>query len=618
MATAGGLLRRAARLATGNLLLGSIVALHVALLAWSALVHSPTLNEPGHLAAGVSMWQFGRFDVYRVNPPLVRMVAALPVLAAGVETDWSRFTEGVGARPEFSLGEDLVAANGERSMWLITLARWGCIPFSLLGAWVCYRWASELYGSVAGLLALTLWCFCPNILGHGALMTPDCAATALGAAACYTFWRWLKAPTWEHTLTSGLVLGVAELAKTTLVVFYPLWPLMWLVYRWGNWRQCRRLAPQDEQTSRGARWLLWWRLALRGQSRREAACHNDCAPRQFAREFGMLAVRMVIALYVINLGYGFEGSLTRLGDYRFVSAILGAQDGEEKTPSGGGNRFANSWLAGVPVPLPKNYVLGIDLQRRDFEQYRHPSYLRGEFRDKGWWYYYLYALAIKVPLGTWMLIGLAAFGCRLAPQDAASRGARWLRWRDEFVLLAPAMVILVFVSSQTGFSEHMRYVLPCFPFVFIWIGRLARVLDRPWWSSKRPSPPAPLPRGGEGRIDARWVLAGLSAAALVWSIGSSLWVYPHSLSYFNELVGGPMGGPEHLIHSNVDWGQDLLFLKGWLEEHPEVTRAGSGDPRLTQREEVGRAGSGDPRPTQAGSGDPRPTRPTQETPIQLI
>jgi hypothetical protein len=61
-------------------------------------------------------------------------------------------------------------------------------------------------------------------------------------------------------------------------------------------------------------------------------------------------------------------------------------------------------------------------------------------------------------------------------------------------------------------------------------------------------------------------LAFAAAGAFVWSVGSSLWVYPHSLSYFNELAGGP----KHLIHSNVDWGQDLLFLKRWLDEHPEA------------------------------------------------
>ena len=47
---------------------------------------------------------------------------------------------------------------------------------------------------------------------------------------------------------------------------------------------------------------------------------------------------------------------------------------------------------------------------------------------------------------------------------------------------------------------------------------------------------------------------------LLWSITSSLWIYPHSLSYFNETIGGPLNGPEHLLGSNVDWGQDLRYI----------------------------------------------------------
>jgi hypothetical protein len=62
----------------------------------------------------------------------------------------------------------------------------------------------------------------------------------------------------------------------------------------------------------------------------------------------------------------------------------------------------------------------------------------------------------------------------------------------------------------------------------------------------------------------------VSALLLLWSIGSSLWVYPHSLSYFNELAGGPKHGPAHLLNSNIDWGQDLLFLEKWVAENADV------------------------------------------------
>jgi hypothetical protein len=70
------------------------------------------------------------------------------------------------------------------------------------------------------------------------------------------------------------------------------------------------------------------------------------------------------------------------------------------------------------------------------------------------------------------------------------------------------------------------------------------------------------------------------------SVGSSLWVYPHSLSYFNELVGGPRYGYRHLNNSNIDWNQDLLYLGRWYGEHPEARPLGvvlfrdSVNPRL--------------------------------------
>jgi len=513
-----------------------MLSLNVGLLAWGGYVHSPTLNEPGHLVAGVSYWQFGRFDIYFVNPPLVRAIAAAPVVLANPKTDWHRYRSAPGARAEFSLGEDFVAANGERSRWLFTVARWTCTPFSLLGAYLCYRWGTRLYSRMAGLLALTLWCFCPNLLAHGQFITPDVPATTLSLAACYSFWLWLKNATWTRGIVSGAILGIAELTKMTLVLLFPLWLLIWLSYRW-----------QDRHT-------LW--------------------PVGWIRELGMLAAQMMIALYVINFGYGFEGSLSRLGDFKFVSASLGAKPGAEKAPDNGGNRFANTWLGQVPVPFPKYYLLGIDLQRRDFENYPHPSYLAGKFSKKGWWYYYLYALAIKLPLGTWLLLflaataGLWAWRPRVAKPNGDSpddirpeRLSDQPSWRDEFVLLCPAVAILVFISSQTGFSEHMRYALPIFPFFFIWIGRIVPLL-------------------GRQRRALTWIALG----AMLWSIGSSLAVYPHNLSYFNELVGGPMGGPSHLIQSNIDWGQDLYLLKEWINQHPDarplrLAYFGYGDPK---------------------------------------
>jgi len=68
------------------------------------------------------------------------------------------------------------------------------------------------------------------------------------------------------------------------------------------------------------------------------------------------------------------------------------------------------------------------------------------------------------------------------------------------------------------------------------------------------------------------VMRTLVAASFCWLVASSLWVYPHSLSYANELIGGPLNGSKHLLGSNVDWGQDLLYFKrGWYTSHLDAT-----------------------------------------------
>lgn len=496
------------------LLVAAMLAVHTALLAWNAHCHSPVATEIGHLPAGISHWRFLRFDLYRVNPPLVRMVAALPVMLADPETDWSSYNTNPVVRAETFVGMGFVKANGERTFWLYTLGRWACIPFSWIGAWVCYRWARELFGVAAGLTALALWCFCPNVLGHGALMMPDVPSAALGVAACYVFRRWLRSSTWQGALIAGVVLGLAELTKTTLLVFYPLWPLLWIGYRLGQ---------ISEPRGEGDRHVL--------------LCKTSQSPgRGWLREAGMLATMIVLSVYVINMGYVFEGTCQRLGEYRFKSRVLSGMLGEGRSFVVG-NRFAETWLASLPVPLPMNYVQGIDAQKIDFERGMR-SYLGGEFRDRGWCHFYLYGMAIKIPLGMWVLIALAT-GMAVMP--------RWrtVAWRDELLLLAPLVAILVLVSSQTGFSIHFRYVLPVFPFLFIWASRSAV-----WLTSSS------------------WLARVAVAVALDWSITSSLWHYPHSLSYFNELVGGPRRGHEHLLDSNISWGQDLLHLKKWYDANP--------------------------------------------------
>lgn len=513
----------------------ALLLTHAGLLAWSGWRHSPTLDEVGHLPAGLAIWQYGRFDLYRVNPPLVRAVAAAPVALLPHETDWSKFSDAPGARPEWAIGSDFIRANGERSFWLFALARWACIPFSLIGAIVCWRWARAVFGEAAGLIALSAWCFSPDMLGNGSMITPDVAAAAFGALAAYCFWRWLRAPGWPAALAAGVALGLAELAKMTWIVLFGLWPLIWLITRVADRQRLASAPPSTAGLRPPARWSN---------------------PAQ-------LAAILLIGLYVLNLGYAFDGSFRRLDSYPFFSRVLAGGETRNRNSDPPANRFAGTWAGALPVPLPYDYVTGLDLQKQDFEVGKF-SYLAGEFKHGGWWYYYLYAAGVKLPLGLLLLIPIAAAA-------ALDRRAR-LPLIDVLPLVIPPLVVFALVSSQTGFNRYFRYVLPALPFLFVWISRVA-VLR--------------APAEGTGGVRQRLARAGWFTAvgAMVWAIASSLYYFPHSLSYFNELAGGPRRGHEHLIDANIDWGQDLLYLKDWIDRHPEarpltVTYEGFFDPRV--------------------------------------
>ena len=256
-----------------------------------------------------------------------------------------------------------------------------------------------------------------------------------------------------------------------------------------------------------------------------------------------LLVAVTLAVFVLNLGYGFSGSFRRLRDYRFVSCTFSGIPPRFPVASReGGNLFADSALGDLRVPLPKDYLLGIDLQKSEFEDKKW-SYLAGEWRFGGWWYFYLYAAAIKEPIGTWVLTFLALCRGRVS-------SSRTSPLRFELMLLLPLAAVIVVVSSQTGFSHHPRYSLLAYPYWFILVSRVAFLFRR-----------------------RTCAVQAVIVGSVLLSTVSSVICYPHSLSYFNESVGGPRNGHYFLgardIDSCLDWGQDLLYLKDWCARHPD-------------------------------------------------
>lgn len=469
------------------------LTLHVALLAWSSWYHSPVGDEVGHLTAGLSHWRFQNYELFAVNPPLIRLVATTPLLFGRFEEHWDGYTSEIRLRPEFSVGRRFVKENDSKFRFVFTVARWACIPFSVLAALVCYRWATRLYGARSGFCALAMYCGAPTILGHASLITPDAGSACLGLLACYMFWDWTQSPTLPRAIAVGAVLGCAVSAKFTLLLLYVVITGAAVLYI------CRRRAT--------------------GDARRECATVAMHVMLMYA-----------ISLYVVNMLFFYEGSFTRLRDFQFSSQALA---GERPVGVHYGNRFIDTPIGTLPVPLPKYYLLGIDQVKYEYEL-TYWSYLRGDHRRGGWWYYYIYAACVKMPVGFIVLIACGV-------TKAIGLLARSSRTHSQFLVLAPPLAIFSVVSSQTGFNHHFRYVLPALPFLFI---AASSVFCGAY---------------------SRWrVAAVLYRVCLVCGLIGSLAQYPHSLSFFNLFVGSENGW-RHLDFSNLDWGQDIFALKDWVD-----------------------------------------------------
>ncbi len=515
----------------------SLVA-NAVLIGWAGWVTSPNKTETGHMAATAYLWQTLRFDVFHVNPPLVRAVSGLPVAVCRPRYDWEYYSSRPQDRSEWRLGTAFVGANSPGMVrWCFALARWSLIPLLLVGGYFGYRLSCEMYSDSAAYVFLGLWCFSPALLAWGSTICPDAVAGAMGLIAVYTYRQWFHKPNCTRAGIAGVCLGLLPLTKLTWIIAFGLWPLIWCV----------------------------WALPIYFTK-----ADKRCLPMP---PFRQVAIILFLALYTLNMGYLCDGTFRPLGKYVFNSHLFsGHEVRNNETSPAVTNRFSETWLRAIPIPFPADFVQGIDTQRYDFER-GLPSYLRGQWADHGWWYYYLYACLVKVPLGTLCLVALAIGGTIFGRGYSAP-------WRDEMVVLAPFVLLFVFVSSQTGFSAHSRYILPALPLALVWASKSGRVFELRPLTGKR------------------LMMAAFVVLALAWSIVSSLAVYPHSLSYFNELAvvlptsadasyptpmgkidkrslstmisAGPRNGPRHLLGSNIDGGQDLFYFEDWYESHPEA------------------------------------------------
>jgi hypothetical protein len=311
-------------------------ALFAVLALDAARRETPTIDEFAHVPAGYAHLATARFDVHSKNPPLAKMLLALPGTLAR-EAQVPEPQENPFAWGPWRYGHRFMEANAARYFRIFFESRAVVVVLSLLTAALIFVWGRALFGATAAAITTSLFLLSPETLAHGHLATLDMACALAMLASAFAVRAALRSPSLARWLVAGVVWGGALLVKFTALLLLPAFALLAGVARWPAWR----------------------------------------------RGVGDLAALLAAALLTVNVGMLARGSGTPLGDFHFGSDL--ATSLQSHLPA---------WL---PVPLPRDYVSGYDAVMRDVEHGEFPSYLRGHWSREGWWYYEAVALLVKTP-----------------------------------------------------------------------------------------------------------------------------------------------------------------------------------------------------------------------------
>jgi hypothetical protein len=377
-----------------------------------------TADEFYHIPSGYYHLTAGNFQLNTEHPPLIKMLAAVPLL----------FVDTAAPRPQYPASleprrrtEETVAlfwrANTAR---FETIAFWSRVPMILvtlaLGGLI-FVYTRQLFSRRAALFAVTLYSLEPTMLAHGRVIQTDVPAALSYLLFFFALHAYARSPTSRRALGLGVASGLALVTKFSLIVVAPLLAVaaIWLI----------AVAPR------------------RGWRRPKIALQIGAA--------------FLVALFIINATYYFQRAPLPEGDLSYIAA---------RTPSSSDEVISGVRTLSKVVPAP--YLFGlyqVAIHNRD----GHLSSILGRYGYQGWWYYFPVAFALKTTV-PFLLVTLAALGWALR------RLFRDREWCLLIVLVPLTIYALLAMTSRINIG--IRHFIPVFPFLFIIGGALFDYLLR--------------------------------------------------------------------------------------------------------------------------------------------
>ncbi|WP_108015910.1 ArnT family glycosyltransferase [Streptomyces sp. VMFN-G11Ma] len=328
--------RRPGRRWLEPLLVVVLLAQMAAAMVTTAAQQTPTIDEPIYVATAADYLHEHRVRFNPEHPPLGKLVIAAGVAIAHPHVD----TSYQGDQSRF--GRHVLYESGNDPWRLMFWARLPMIVLTLLFGLVAFAFARELAGRVAGLTALALYAFSPDVIAHGSLATLDVPAAGFVLTSAWLLWRARSRPRLYVPL-AGVALGAALATKMNVL---PAVPVLMAPAAWSVWRA-------------GAR------------DRR----------RTLVRAAVAALVTAVAAVAVVWVSYLVVDPALRPQTSQPVPAVHGLKG-----------------LLVQLMPFPRSYRDGMRIQF-GLENYPWQGFLFGHLYTGSRWYYLPAALLVKTPLG---------------------------------------------------------------------------------------------------------------------------------------------------------------------------------------------------------------------------
>ena len=383
---------------------GGLIILQMILVAIIVHGESLTFDEGDHIFAGYMMWHSGDYGLNPEHPPLVKLVATLPLLQ---ENLWLPPLQQRWFKSEaYRDGRDFMERNDGPRHRLLFRMRLAAGVFAVGLSVMVFLMGSKLFGESAGLLALLLVVFEPNVMANSDLVTTDMGVACFFLATIYCFYRYARQPSVIRLLLTGLAAGLTLSAKHSGILLAPM--LLGLT-------------------------LVEIACAERGRHKRMAGILS-----------GGFAAIVVLAVVVLWAFYGFRYAARPAG------LLMNPTLSEYAAPLTGMNGWVIGHVANWRL-LPESYLMGMTDIHYAAQQY--PIFLLGHDYAHGVWWYFPVALSIKTTLG---LIGLEVLA------GIALIGRQLRHGRELAYLVVPGAIYLG-VAILSGMNIGTRHVLFLYP-----------------------------------------------------------------------------------------------------------------------------------------------------------